>query len=62
MSNENDQAGGTEVVRCPLCGYRYRLDRAERGGDGCPFAGSCDLVKCPNCGYETPRDEMTGED
>jgi DNA-directed RNA polymerase subunit RPC12/RpoP len=60
VSNENDT--DPEVVRCDLCGYRYRLDRAERGCDGCPLSGSCELVKCPNCGYETPRDEMTGED
>ena len=37
MSAEENK--DTRVVRCPLCGYRYRLDRAERACDGCPMAG-----------------------
>jgi len=60
MSAEENK--DTRVVRCPLCGYRYRLDRAERACDGCPMAGGCDLVKCPGCGYETPSAELKGEE
>ena len=48
------------VTRCSLCGYRYRVDQAERACRDCPMSGNCDMVKCPNCGYETPSAEING--
>ncbi|HID28282.1 MAG TPA: hypothetical protein EYP22_10820 [Methanosarcinales archaeon] len=42
-------------MKCPLCGYSFNKENAEKVCRNCPLrfaTRNCKIVKCPNCGYE----------
>ncbi|MFB0562796.1 MAG: hypothetical protein ACETWM_16480 [Candidatus Lokiarchaeia archaeon] len=52
-----DTISEKEVYRCPLCGYKFTEEKAEKCII-CPFAKSCNLIFCPNCSYEFPKNPV----
>ena len=43
------------MIKCPLCGYTFRIEESSSACKGCPLSKDCNMLRCPNCNYEFPR-------